>query len=108
MTLHGKTDKRETIIHYIVKCLIYYECKKKGRNVVMEHKAGNNIYDVFDMSNGIVYEPIQPCNNKVKQAKWDKYRLHASVSEVLCIDLKRFNENMTLRDISEIVKEEVV
>lgn len=90
----SSTDRSETLRHFIVKALVLYRCREIGHNAVMEFNAGEGIgiFDVFDKTTGIVYEPISQAKTVFIKDKGERYLKFAGVRDIIPIPLNYFSE----------------
>ena len=93
MSLGGNffTDSHESDKHFVIKMLIYKVLRNRGRVVWVEKDFGNaGIADVFDESEGLVYEIQGTFNKSIVEKKTFLYTKNVLVNDVIVIPLSRF------------------
>lgn len=92
MTLSGYCDKNETVKHFVIKCLVYYNLKSKGHRVQLEYKTANGcIIDIFDKNTRIAFEVQKNMNKKLLQEKYNTYLKNSEVLDIVPIPTSAFN-----------------
>jgi competence CoiA-like predicted nuclease len=65
--IHSDSNNSESIEHFMTKLMVYKLLLERGYEVSMEYYInGTGVMDVFDRTNGIVYE-IEPTKQKSMQ-----------------------------------------
>ena len=109
MTLSGKADRSEGVMHGLVKWLIYFRCHELGNNAFIEYNTeGCGIIDCMDFSNQLAYEVQKVTSKKILAEKTEKYLKHAIIRDIIFVDLKKFDIDMSAKEIYEKIKEIVV
>jgi len=74
----------------------------------MEFVTSQAIFDVYDHTTGIVYEPIQICNTKTIKSKTERYCLYAGVKDMIILELKQFKATETIFEWAANVQKQIV
>ena len=87
------TDGHEGYRHFMVKCAIYKYLVDLGRDVDIEFDMGNaGIADIFDRSEGLVYEIQGLMNKRILDKKiYGLYLKNVLVKDVKIIPLYKFS-----------------
>ena len=95
---NSKSNKAETIEHFITKTIVFKCCLEVNHKAHLEHVIpGTGVFDVFDETTGVIYE-IEPRLDKKKQeAKWNQYKCLAGVNDLVIVPYKKI-----MKDVGEL------
>jgi len=110
ITLKGKFDKSESLLHGVVKFIVYARCKELGHEAELEFNTEGpiGIIDCIDFSTRLAYEVQKITNKKMIIAKTKQYLRYAEIDDVIFINLKNFDLDMSIYEIYEEIKKIVV
>lgn len=92
--IHSDSNKSETVEHFFTKMMVYKLLLERGYEVSLEYYiVGTGVMDVFDRTNGIVYE-IEPTKQK-SQAKWQQFKVYSGVNEVVIVPYNEIMRRLT-------------
>ncbi len=88
--MNGKSNKAETIEHFMCKMMVYKVLLENNHQVQIErHVSGVGVMDVFDYTTGVIYE-IEPVKNQEKtMQKWNQYNVVDGVKDLVIVPYKQ-------------------
>ena len=90
MFKNSKSNKSETIEHFMVKLLCWKCCLELNHKAYIEYVVeGTGVFDVFDETTGIIYEIEPKMNYKKLREKWAQYKVVCGVNDIVLIPYKR-------------------
>jgi len=92
MVKSHKSDKHESLKHFILKMLVYYKLRSLEHKVEVEYRLSDDSQvDVMDFTTGIIYEPQGAMSRKIIQEKAEKYLKLINAKDLIPIPLSKFN-----------------